>query len=79
MHSKVIFWDLFSIVDFQYSEFCGSLWLVFKGYELGSSFLTSVQESGILDRIFKGAGILGLMVIGAMDCNKRKCSSGNYV
>lgn len=54
------------LLIFNVPNFAARYWLVFKGYELGSSFLTSVQESGILDRIFKGAGILGLMVIGAM-------------
>ena len=54
------------LLIFNIPNFAARYWLVFKGYELGSSFLTSVQESGILDRIFKGAGILGLMVIGAM-------------
>ncbi len=39
---------------------------MYKGYELGISFLNKVEESGIMDKIFKGAGILGLMVIGGM-------------
>lgn len=54
------------LLIFNIPNFASRYWLVLKGYELGSSFLTNVQESGILDKIFKGAGILGLTVIGAM-------------
>ena len=37
-----------------------------KGYELGVSFLTKAQESGLMDKILHAAGIVGIMVIGAM-------------
>lgn len=40
--------------------------LVFKGYDLGVEFLTNVEKSGAMDRLFLGTSILGLMVIGAM-------------
>ena len=39
---------------------------MFKGYELGASFLTKAEKSGAVGMVFKGASILGLMVIGAM-------------
>lgn len=41
-------------------------YFIFKGYELGTGFLTSVEKSGVVDKVFKGTGILGLMVMGAM-------------
>lgn len=37
-----------------------------KGYELGVSFLTKAQESGLMDKVVYAAGIVGVMVIGAM-------------
>ena len=40
--------------------------LVSKGYHMGVNFLTDVEKSGSMDRLFMGTSILGLMVIGAM-------------
>lgn len=37
-----------------------------KGYEFGVSFLTKAQESGLMDKVIYAAGIVGVMVIGAM-------------
>ncbi len=54
------------LVLFNVPNFASRYYLMFKGYELGTNFLTKVEESGILDKVFKGAGILGLMVIGGM-------------
>lgn len=36
------------------------------GYDLGFSFLTNAQKSGLMDKIMYAAGIIGTMVIGAM-------------
>lgn len=36
------------------------------GYDLGFSFLTNAQKSGLMDKIMYAAGIVGTMVIGAM-------------
>lgn len=36
------------------------------GYKLGASFISEAQESGLLQSITKGCGMLGLMMIGAM-------------
>lgn len=41
---------------------------VFLGYELGGSFMKTASESGIMGKITKGAGIVGLMTVGAMAC-----------
>lgn len=40
--------------------------LVFKGYDMGISFLTDVEKSGAMDKLFLGSSILGLTVIGSM-------------
>lgn len=39
---------------------------LFKGYELGTSFLGKVAASGIMQKVFLGAGIIGMLVIGSM-------------
>lgn len=39
------------------------------GYDLGFSFLTNAQKSGLMDKIMYAAGIVGIMVIGAMSSN----------
>ncbi|MBM6908142.1 PTS system mannose/fructose/sorbose family transporter subunit IID [Collinsella intestinalis] len=37
-----------------------------KGYELGFSFLEQAEESGLMSKVIYAAGIVGIMVIGAM-------------
>lgn len=37
-----------------------------KGYEWGFSFLAQAEKSGLMDKIMYAAGIVGVMVIGAM-------------
>lgn len=39
---------------------------VVKGYELGFSFLEQAEESGLMNKVLYAAGIIGIMVIGAM-------------
>ncbi|WP_317299342.1 PTS system mannose/fructose/sorbose family transporter subunit IID [Collinsella tanakaei] len=42
-------------------------WLCLKwGYGFGTSFLSKIEESGMMPKLTMGAAILGLMVIGAM-------------
>lgn len=36
------------------------------GYSLGFSYLNKMKESGLMDKVLMAAGILGIMVIGAM-------------
>lgn len=36
------------------------------GYNLGFSYLNKMKESGVMDKVLIAAGILGIMVIGAM-------------
>ena len=40
--------------------------LVYYGYDMGTDFLTNVEKSGAMEKLFLGASILGLMVIGGM-------------
>lgn len=42
---------------------------LFKGYEMGTSFLTKLEQSGALQKVFVAAGIIGLLVIGAMSAS----------
>ncbi len=42
---------------------------VFAGYNMGSSFVKKASENGLLGQVTKGAGIVGLMTVGAMVCS----------
>lgn len=42
---------------------------VFAGYNMGTSFLKTASENGVLGKLTKGAGIVGLMTVGAMTCS----------
>lgn len=61
-----VFGPILYLLLFNIPNFACRWFLMFKGYELGANILTRAEESGIIDKIFKGAGILGLMVIGGM-------------
>ena len=39
------------------------------GYKFGAGFLAKVQQNGLLENVTNGAGIVGLMSIGAMIAN----------
>ena len=39
------------------------------GYSMGTSYLDKIQKSGLMDKFKEAAGILGVMVIGAMTQN----------
>ena len=39
-----------------------------KGYEIGVSLLETAEQSGIMDKVIKAAGIIGMMVVGSMTC-----------
>lgn len=41
-------------------------YLMHTGYKLGSTFLTKIQASGLMDKLTYGASVLGLIVVGAM-------------
>ena len=42
---------------------------VYWGYGLGKNFIKSAVDSGVLGHLTKGAGIVGLVTVGAMVCN----------
>lgn len=39
---------------------------LFKGYEMGTSFLVKLEKSGAMQKVFLGSAIVGLLVIGGM-------------
>lgn len=41
-------------------------YLMNAGYKLGSTFLTKIQASGLMEKLTYGASVLGLIVVGAM-------------
>lgn len=42
---------------------------LFKAYDMGTSFLTKLEKSGVMQKVFLGASIIGLLVIGAMSAS----------
>lgn len=42
---------------------------LFKGYEMGTTLLTKLQKSGAMQKVFLGASIIGLLVIGGMSAS----------
>lgn len=44
------------------------MWGIHKGYEIGVSLLETAEQSGIMDKVIKAAGIIGMMVVGSMTC-----------
>lgn len=54
------------LVIFNVPAFIARYFLTDIGYNAGTSFLQKLEKTGTLDDLTYGAGILGLMVIGAM-------------
>ncbi|SKC89404.1 PTS system mannose/fructose/sorbose family transporter subunit IID [Maledivibacter halophilus] len=46
------------------------------GYKLGTNLLSTASDSGIMNKISKGATVVGLMVIGAMSASMVKFQTG---
>lgn len=42
------------------------IWGIQKGYNLGVNFLEQATKSGLMEKVMKGIGIIGAMVIGSM-------------
>lgn len=51
---------------FNIPNFLSRYFLMGYAYKLGTSFLGKVEESGVMNKVFEGSAILGLMVIGSM-------------
>lgn len=46
------------------------------GYNMGTSFLAKAEQSGVMQKVFKGAGVIGLLTIGAMVASMVKVNLG---
>lgn len=57
------------LLIFNVPQYILRVWGIVKGYELGVSMLDAASESGIMDKLIKGAGIVGMMVVGSMTCS----------
>lgn len=57
------------LLIFNVPQYILRVWGIVKGYELGVGLLDSASESGIMDKLIKGAGIVGMMVVGSMTCS----------
>lgn len=57
------------LLIFNVPQYMLRVWGVVKGYELGVGLLDAASESGIMDKLIKGAGIVGMMVVGSMTCS----------
>jgi len=58
---SILFFLIFNIPAFAIRYYTSM-----KGYELGASFITKIQKSGVMNIFMLAAGILGVMVIGGM-------------
>lgn len=57
------------LLFFNVPQYILRVWGIVKGYELGVGLLDAASESGIMDKLIKGAGIVGMMVVGSMTCS----------
>lgn len=57
------------VLIFNIPNFVSRYLLVDLGYNLGTSFLDKAEESGVMNKLFEGSAILGLMVVGSMVAN----------
>ena len=46
------------------------------GYKMGTSFLTKIQKSGLMDKVFYCAAVVGLLAVGAMVASMVSVSLG---
>ena len=53
---------------FNVPQYILRVWGIHKGYEIGVSLLETAEQSGIMDKVIKAAGIIGMMVVGSMTC-----------
>jgi len=62
--APILFLVLFNFFNIGCRYLC-----LFKGYELGTSFISKIEKSGVMQKVFVAAGIIGLLVIGAMSAS----------
>lgn len=63
------FGPILFLLIFNVPQYILRVWGIVKGYELGVGLLDAASESGIMDKLIKGAGIVGMMVVGSMTCS----------
>lgn len=59
--APILYLLIFNVPAFLIRYFC-----LKYGYKFGTGFLTTVEKTGIMDKVSYGASIIGLMVIGGM-------------
>lgn len=57
----LVFLILYNVPAFAVRYIC-----MMQGYKMGTSFLDKISQSGLMDKVTKMTGILGLMTIGSM-------------
>ncbi|WP_243661790.1 PTS system mannose/fructose/sorbose family transporter subunit IID [Miniphocaeibacter halophilus] len=57
----ILYWLIYNIPAFGLRIFGAQ-----KGYELGFSYLDKIQKSGLMNKLMEAAGVLSMIVIGAM-------------
>lgn len=64
--SGSLFGPIVFLLAFNIPAFACRIFGARVGYHLGASFLSKVQESGMMSKVMTAAGIVGIMVIGSM-------------
>lgn len=64
--SGSLFGPIVFLLAFNIPAFACRIFGARVGYHLGVSFLSKVQESGMMSKVMTAAGIIGIMVIGSM-------------
>ena len=64
--SGSLFGPIVFLLAFNIPAFACRIFGARVGYHLGVSFLSKVQESGMMSKVMTAAGIVGIMVIGSM-------------
>ncbi|MCG4807490.1 PTS system mannose/fructose/sorbose family transporter subunit IID [Collinsella aerofaciens] len=59
---------LFPLI-FNVPQYILRVWGIVEGYELGVGLFDAASESGIMDKLIKDTGIVGMMVVGSMTCS----------
>lgn len=73
--SGSLFGPIVFLLAFNIPAFACRIFGARVGYHLGVSFLSKVQESGMMSKVMTAAGIVGIMVIGSMTVSMTSVSS----
>lgn len=61
-----IFGPIFLLISWNSIQLGFRYWSTFYGYKMGIGILKDIKESDILNKVTKGAGVVGLMVLGVL-------------